>query len=253
MRIVSFAMLRVLNLGSLARLIGLSTLIFLFQSVCFGQVYSYSSLSQSGNSVIGYSSVTGYYNSSTHVYTTQVTVTAPSGRSTTVSSSGTSATAYLPLNLEHGLYGSSSSHVGTCPNVQGGSHPLGGSGTTLQVKQFCSIGPASFNNNVTPSNLTVSVTCSKDGASTTVGSITVKVFSYPVEPVGEWQLENIPSQTEPVPNGGSKQFTFEYKKKEVKTCPCSTKGAALLSKPTGVEFDIAGAAEVRTGTSIVIN
>lgn len=258
MRTVSFALHRALNLRSLARLAGLSTLVILFQSVCLGQVYTYSSLSQTSDFVVGYSAVTGYYNSSTHVYTTQMTVTAPSGRSTTVSNSGDSATAYLSLDWEHGVYTLSSSFVGTCPNPQGGgNHTVGGSGTGLQVKPFCSIGTPVFLGLSTPTQLRVSVTCSRQGSGSG-SNIAVTVYSYPVEPAGSWLLEDIEEKPLSVPDGGSATADFDYKRKtpdpNYNCVPtCTTKGAAVLTDPgQNGTYTVRGSAEIRTANSITV-
>lgn len=107
-------------------------LILGLQSICLGQVYSYVDTSVGETDVIGYSAVTGYYNSSTHVYSTNSILTAPSGRSTTASNSGSSVTAYLSIQGEVGWFSVSSQFYGTCPGG-GYSHMISGNGGGVQV------------------------------------------------------------------------------------------------------------------------
>ncbi|MFN7946589.1 MAG: hypothetical protein U0Z53_14660 [Blastocatellia bacterium] len=127
-----------------AFVISLMFLIIVIAAPVFGQVYTYTTATADDTYVNGAGYVTGYYNSSTHVYTTSVTVTSPSGRSATASCGGTYCSASLSIGYEDGQYFANSTMVGTCPNVQGGSHPLGGSGSSVQVKPFISITSAAF-------------------------------------------------------------------------------------------------------------
>jgi hypothetical protein len=232
-----------------------ATLIVLFiRGLCLGQVYSYTDASEGSGSVIGYGSVTGYYNSSTHVYGTTVTVTAPSGRYTTVYSGGTSVTAYLSLDFEHGNFTATTSHNGTCP--YGSSHTVGGSGDSTTVTKYCSLGVPFFTGTQTPTSLKVSVTCSKDNPVS--GSTSVKVESYAVEPVGSWSLQAIEDQPKDVADGESKEYTFAYEKTaQTATCPtsppqpCSCKGEARMTiLTTGV--NPSGPVTTRTTASITI-
>ncbi len=227
-------------------------LMLLLQSICFGQVYSYTDVSQTSDSVMGYGYVTGYYNSSTYVYTTRVTVTSPSGRSTTVTYNGNSATAYLGLEWEHGNFTVSTTHFGTCP--YGSNHPIGGSGGSISVTKYCSLRQPYFVGNVTPADLKVSVTCSRDPQSAP-GSTTVTVSSYAVEPVGEWTLKNIPESTNDIPDGASREYTFKYERDVDReyNCPqqgCSCKGEARMEPPTGAT--VSGTNPARTTSSIAI-
>ncbi len=107
-------------------------LILGLQSICLGQVYSYVDTSVGETDVIGYSAVTGYYNSSTHVYTTTSTLTSPTGRTTTASNSGTSVTAYLSIQGEVGWFGVNTQFYGTCPGG-GYTHVIGGNGGGVQT------------------------------------------------------------------------------------------------------------------------
>lgn len=212
-------------------------LVALFATNSFGQVYSYTDTSQSGGVLIGYGSVTGYYNSSTHIYTTRITVSAPSGRSTTTTNSGTSATAYLSLDLEHGNFSSSTSHEGTCP-YSGYTHTVGGSGGSTSVGKHCSIGEPIFIGSETPATLKVSVVCSKDTPNP--GSTSVTVESYPVDPKGQWSLNAIPDQTTTLNDGVSTEFQFSYSKQagtEPSDCPCNCLGGVTLTVPSGVVID----------------
>lgn len=86
----------------------------------YSQIYTYSDAYESGDNVAGYSSVTGYYNSSTHVYTSNITVYSPTGRTSSASTSGTSISTSISLSLEDGVFTLSSNFVGTCPNPYGG-------------------------------------------------------------------------------------------------------------------------------------
>lgn len=226
--------LQVFDQLAVIKLICALLLMALFAVNSFGQVYSYTDTSQSGEAVIGYGSVTGYYNSSTHIYTTRVTVSAPSGRSTTTTNSGTSATAYLSLDFEHGNFSSSTSHEGTCP-YSGYTHTVGGSGGSIPIGKFCSIGEPMFSTSETPATLSVSVVCSKDAQNPS--STTVTVQSYPNDPKGEWSLNAIPDQEMSISDGTATQFSFLYSKQAstVPTnCPCTCKGEARLSVPSGV-------------------
>src|SRR5215510_466180 len=93
----------------------IAILMLLFiRGISFGQAYSYTDVSVNGDSVIAYGNVTGYYNSSTHVSSTQVTLYSPSGRSAS-SWGGESASASLSINGEEGTFGAGTSHQGTCP------------------------------------------------------------------------------------------------------------------------------------------
>ena len=112
---------------------GSSGLLFLaFQSICLGQVYSYVDASVGETDVVGYSAVTGYYNGSTHIYTTTLTITSPTGRSTTASNSGESVTAYLSINEEAGWFSVNTQFYGTCPGG-GYTHVVGGGGNGVQA------------------------------------------------------------------------------------------------------------------------
>lgn len=119
--------------------IAVMILVALIASPVFSQIYTYTSATAGDSYVDGAGYVTGYYNSSTHVYTTSITVISPSGRVATASCNGTFCSVSLSIGNEDGQYFASSSMVGTCPNVQGGSHPLGGGGSSTQVKPFVSI------------------------------------------------------------------------------------------------------------------
>lgn len=113
-------------------------LVLAFQTLCFGQVYSYTDASASETTVYGYGAVTGTYNSNTHVYQTTTTISAPSGRSTTASSSGSSVSASLSIESDSGNFSVNTFHVGTCP-YQGQTHPLGGSGRSFLVPSKCEL------------------------------------------------------------------------------------------------------------------
>ena len=119
-------------------------LMIVFQSLCFGQVYSYPDASANETTVYGYGAVTGTYNSNTHVYQTTTTISAPSSRSATASSSGSSVNSSLSIDGESGTFSLSTTHVGTCP-YQGQTHPVGGSGGSFVVPTECEICNASRN------------------------------------------------------------------------------------------------------------
>ncbi len=109
-------------------------LIVVFQSIGLGQVYSSTYVSFSGDSVSATGSVTGYSNSSTHVYTTTVSLTSPTGRNSSASNGGDSATTSLSISGEVGTFNASTQHIGTCPSQYGGgTHPVGGSGGSIQT------------------------------------------------------------------------------------------------------------------------
>src|SRR5262249_9676596 len=106
-------------------------LLFLIQGVSFGQVYSYTDISSSdGTYVSAYGSVTGYYNSSTHISSTVVTLHSPSGRSEW-GSGGESSSSSLSTDGESGNYYATTAHNGTCPH--GNSHTVGGSGAAISI------------------------------------------------------------------------------------------------------------------------
>jgi hypothetical protein len=105
-------------------------LAFTCHSICLGQVSSYTDVAGSGNSVVGYGAVTGIYGSGYHVNTTSVTLTSPSGASSSASG-GDSATVSLSVDQD-GNYSASTSHEGTCP-YYGYVHIIGGSGGQTQV------------------------------------------------------------------------------------------------------------------------
>lgn len=119
-------------------------LLLAFQSLCFGQVYSYTDASASETTVYGYGAVTGTYNSNTHVYQTTTTISAPSGRNVTASNGGSSVNSSLSIEGESGSFSLSTTHVGTCP-YQGQSHPVGGSGGSFLVPSKCDLCQAQRN------------------------------------------------------------------------------------------------------------
>lgn len=194
------------------------------------QVYAYSDAYDTDDSVAGYSSVTGYYNSSTHVYTTNITIYSPSGRSSSGSTSGTSASTSLSLNLEHGVYALSANFVGTCPNPSGGgNHTIGGSGDSVTVAPYCVLGePALVGGSTTPADLKVSVFCT---AQTDV-TVAARVKS----PNGTWTLQNISPISHSVSAGGSVEFspfTFQRNGVAPTDCPCNFKAGVEMTSPTG--------------------
>lgn len=111
-------------------------LIVVFQGICFGQVTSFTSVYFSGDSVVAYGYVTSYNNSSTHVYTTNVSLTSPTGRNSSASNGGDSATTSLSISGEVGTFNASTQHIGSCPSQYGGgTHPVGGSWGSIQTCQ----------------------------------------------------------------------------------------------------------------------
>ena len=71
---IAFALTRVLRERLLSFQIVAVLGLLLVSLPAYCQVYTYSDAYESGDSVAGYSSVTGYYNSSTHVYTSNITL-----------------------------------------------------------------------------------------------------------------------------------------------------------------------------------
>lgn len=121
--------------------------LILFATPAFCQIYTYTDGYDNGDSVVGYSSVTGYYNSSTHVYTSSITITSPTGRTASSSTSGTSVSASISLAQEDGAYSFISTFVGTCPSQYGGgSHVVGAGGGQVQVAPWVSINAIYLNN-----------------------------------------------------------------------------------------------------------
>lgn len=225
-------------------------LLLFTHSTGFGQVYSYTDVSEGSSSVIGYGSVTGYYNGSTHIYNTRVTISAPSGRSTTLYGSGSSGTTSLSFDDEHGLFGVSTTHEGTCPG-SGSNHAVGGSGGSMTLPKRCSLGSASFTGSATTTNLAVSVSCSKDNANP--GTTAVTVGAVAVEPAGGWALMAIPDQNITVTDGSSQSLSFSFIRDvgtPLTSCACTCKGEAVLSSATGATITPPGSA--RTMGSITI-
>ena len=99
-------------------------IILVCQNICFGQVYSYTSLTISGSDVVAYTDGSSSYNSSTHVYSINGNITSPSGRTASYSSSGSSATGYLGIQSEAGTFYAVANIYGSCP-YSGYAHTLG--------------------------------------------------------------------------------------------------------------------------------
>ncbi len=208
-------------------------LAFCFEVAGQAQVYSYTDGYISGLTLVGYGAVTGYYNNSTSISSTTVRIYSPSGRFASASVNGGSATTSLELDGEHGSFSLSTSHVGTCPYGQ--NHTIGGSGGTVPVPKRCSLGTAAFAGSQTPTQLNVSVVCSRDTANP--GSTSVTVGAYAVEPMGSWALDTIQDQQRIITDGVSSVFSFDFQKVEgnlPSSCPCTCKGEALLTTPSGV-------------------
>ncbi len=208
-------------------------LTFFVSTPTYSQVYAYATAYESGDSVAGYSSVTGYHNSSTHIYTTNATLSSPT-RSVSSSTSGTSASLSISIQLEHGFYSLASNFVGTCPNPQGGgNHAVGGSGSSVTVAPFCTLGDPAFvgsNTTITPTSLKVSVYC------TDVTTVTVQGVIK--SPRGAWTLLPISSIPHNVPAGGSVEFspfTFERNGDPPTSCApaCDFIAGVSITSPTG--------------------
>ena len=246
---IAFALKRVFReqLLSFQILVALGLLLLSLPAYC--QVYAYSDAYDTDDSVAGYSSVTGYYNSSTHVYTTNITIYSPSGRSSSGSTSGTSASTSLSLNLEHGVYSLSANFVGTCPNPNGGgNHTIGGSGDSVTVAPFCTLGDPAWDggDGLTPEDMKVIVYCSE--------TTNVTVSHLVGSPEGTWTLQAIASKSLEVPAGGSREFKpFTYARNATapSNCPCRFKGGAEMSLPTGTFPK--GGAEKYTSTTVTVN
>ena len=247
---LSFVLTRFCRNQSSRLYLAVMVLTFLVLSTpVYCQVYTYSDAYESGDSVAGYSSVTGYYNSSTHIYTTNVTLSSPT-RSVSGSTSGTSASASISIQLEHGFYSLAGNFVGTCPNSQGGMHMVGGGGDSLFVAPFCTLGSPDFtsgSSNITPTSLKVSVAC------TFQTDVTVEPLFK--SPHGTWTLQLSSSQTHNVPAGGSVEFspyTFTRTETAATNCPCDFVAGVGITSPTGTS--IKGPAELYKETpAITIN
>lgn len=143
-------------------------------SFAFGQIYTYNAATSDDYYVTGVGYVTGYYNSSTHVYTTTVSVYSPGGRSSTVMSNGAYGSASLSINLEDGQYTSSSTMVGTCPQA-GITHPVGGGGSSIQIKPFVSINAIDFSAASVSRNETVDLKIQVTASCGVTGNVTIGV------------------------------------------------------------------------------
>lgn len=162
-------------LRKVAFVISLMFLIIVIASPASGQVYTYTIATADDTYVNGAGYVTGYYNSSTHVYTTSVTVTSPSGRSATASCGGTYCSASLSIGYEDGQYFASSTMAGTCPNVQGGTHPLGGSGSSVTINPWVSINSVTFSSPTVAPGSTVDLMIQASASCGVTGPVGISV------------------------------------------------------------------------------
>jgi hypothetical protein len=138
------------------------------------QVYTYNAVTADDYYVTGVGYVTGYYNSSTHVYTTTVSVYSPSGRSSTVTNNGAYSSASLSIDLEDGQFSFGSTMVGTCPQA-GITHPVGGGGSSVQIKPFISINAIDFSAPSVARNGTVDLVVQVSASCSVTGNVTIGV------------------------------------------------------------------------------
>jgi hypothetical protein len=95
------------------------------QSICLGQISSYTEMSDDGDSVVAYGAILDDYSMGTHINTTVVTLSSPSGNSAQ-SSGGDSATVWILVDAD-GYYTADTTHDSWCPYTQQTISPSGGS------------------------------------------------------------------------------------------------------------------------------
>ncbi len=143
MKMILFARTQSLLANPLVKIVLPMLIILACQNICFGQVYSYTSLTISGSDVVAYTDGSSSYNSSTHVYSINGTITSPSGRTASYSSSGSSATGYLGIQSEEGTFYAIANIYGSCP-YSGYAHTLGvPSGQVTTCVDTCTVCRAS--------------------------------------------------------------------------------------------------------------
>jgi hypothetical protein len=99
-------------------------------SICFGQIYSYTDAYAGSDSVSAYGGIVADYGDPGHVNTSTITITAPDGSSSS-SSGGWSASTSIAITAD-GWYGASTTHTTWCP-ITNDITDSGQSGTGVQA------------------------------------------------------------------------------------------------------------------------